>query len=253
MKVDPCKDHYRLEVCNMISANRTTTPHRCGLTLVELLVVIAIIGVLIALLLPAVQAAREAARSTQCKNNMRQIGLAVHMYANTFNGFFPDTAHDVDEKWSWINTLAPFHENVDVLRICPKDTKGEERLAIRSTSYVVNGYVSINDRPDSRRNIWQLQSTTRTMIVFEGANARIVEVLNEHVHSYAWFTSRNIRDEQVWTTVKGEIQPDQHQTCANYLFADGHVETIASQTIQGWCDVGYNFALPDPDPAPSGY
>ena len=88
---------------------------RAAFTLVELLVVIAIIGVLVALLLPAVQAAREAARRMSCRNNLKQIVLAMHNYHDTFKrlppGAIPSSRFPGDlSSWSWHVLLMPMIE-----------------------------------------------------------------------------------------------------------------------------------------------
>jgi prepilin-type N-terminal cleavage/methylation domain-containing protein/prepilin-type processing-associated H-X9-DG protein len=93
---------------------------RRAFTLVELLVVIAIIGVLVALLLPAVQAAREAARRSQCSNNLKQMGIAVHNHHDT-HGIIPSNSHSQQfydltqnrfgwDRMSYVTALLPFME-----------------------------------------------------------------------------------------------------------------------------------------------
>ena len=88
-----------------------------GFTLIELLVVIAIIAVLVALLLPAVQQAREAARRSACKNNLKQIGLALHNYHDTYNSLPLGVRNDQGNRWgmSWFVGILPYVDQAPLI------------------------------------------------------------------------------------------------------------------------------------------
>jgi prepilin-type N-terminal cleavage/methylation domain-containing protein len=113
--------------------------HRTGFTLVELLVVITIIGVLVALLLPAVQVAREAARRMQCSNNLKQMGLAMHNYAAGRDGYFPCGTPGA-LKHGLFTHMLPYMEMqtlYDQLDLSGKTPTDKEPHAMD----IVNGYV----------------------------------------------------------------------------------------------------------------
>lgn len=158
---------------------------RRGFTLVELLVVIAIIGILVGLLLPAVQAAREAARRMQCSNNMKQIGLAIHMHHDTYKKIPALTGNGC--CWgTWLLPVMPFMENGNLFRLY-QNYGGSDTVNSNYPAAAVAGATPANPRYSQVPNTTNV--TTKRIPAFtcpsDTSNAPIVNIPN---YNYAGVT-----------------------------------------------------------------
>jgi prepilin-type N-terminal cleavage/methylation domain-containing protein/prepilin-type processing-associated H-X9-DG protein len=144
---------------------RFDAPRRAsrGFTLVELLVVIAIIGILVALLLPAVQSAREAARRMQCSNNLKQLGLALHNYHLAFSRFPLGASHPNDQNWGSIHNdhhgsflvgLLPYFEQQALYDACDFKTDTAYNSVTADGRKVHEIWINVLVCPSDEKKYW---------------------------------------------------------------------------------------------------
>ena len=242
-----------------------TTPQRRrsvrGFTLIELLVVIAIIAILVSLLLPAVQQAREAARQTQTRNHLKQIALSLHNYADVHSNIMPFQVGEgdlTDKSMSGMYALLPFCENNEQIFRSPGDRGSLEDSTpfwqSFGTSYKLEGR-AFSERPLPVRTVMEWDKKKLTWVSkTKGAKAGFVRTLNQHltgVDAKKAAEGKELKPEdsvgmtqiqvardlfEPWKVetksapLRGLYTQIPYHLTLNVAFMDGHCETFGNKT-----------------------
>ena len=191
---------------------RLVRNRRKAFTLIELLVVIGIIGVLAAIILPAMRAAREKARTSKCLNNLRQIGFALQQYTNDFSGLLPHEDDKDPPDSCWYYLIDPYLETrgledieINEVKLCPGVAKSKES---RPESYRMNSMLAPTEEPF--RNMATIMLPSATVCIFDGQTG-----------------GQSLKFKGKW-----EDFSQRHQEGGNILFLDWHVQWYSKQKVK---------------------
>jgi len=206
--------------CAAVPASKVNTKSDRGFTLIELLVVIAVIAVLVALLLPAVQQAREAARRTQCRNNMKQLGLAIHNYMEQHRFLPPGATVDLgtsstgnNGSWGVHGRILPFLEQGNLYRQVDLSLAWDHQMAIDGLKIATYSCPS-DPRADEARD--------------PGKGRPILYPTSYGFNYGTWF----VFDPQTRLGGNGSFYPNSKLNTA--AFVDGTSNTLLAAEVRAW-------------------
>lgn len=225
---------------------------QAGFTLLELLVVVAMIGGLSTLAFLGARGAISASKQAASTTNMRNIGLALRMYADDNAGKFPETTHTASLGKAWIYALESYMGDFDETRVCPADPKREERRRANGSSYILNSYIFVprmgpfgNAIGPQLNRVNAIPDPSRTLMAVVCSERTGVGAGNDHTHSNLW---------KSWSAVCNDISPDRFGGSARasdktrgrsiYLYVDGRVEAMPANEVKTKIERGINIAKP---------